>query len=55
MEEMINKLRYADITLLLSVSGSDLKWLWVMEKENSVKAGLQLNIKNSVCKIVTQH
>ena len=41
----INNLRYADDPILMAESEEDLKSLLMKVKEESVKAGLKLNIK----------
>ena len=43
----INNLRYADDTTLMSESKEELKTLLMKVKEESVKAGLKLNIQNT--------
>ena len=43
----INNLRYADDTTLMAESGEELKSLLMMVKEESEKAGLQLNIQKT--------
>ena len=43
----INNLRYADDTTLMAGSEEELKSLLMKVKEESVKAGLKLNIKNT--------
>ena len=43
----INNLRYADDTTLLTESEEELKSLLMKVKEESEKAGLQLNIKKT--------
>ena len=43
----ISKLRYADDTTLMAESEEDLKSLLMKEKEESGKAGLQLNIQKT--------
>ena len=40
----INNLRYADVTTLMAESEEELKSLLMKQKEESEKAGLQLNI-----------
>ena len=47
----INNLRYADNTILMAESKEELKSLWMKVKEESKKAGLQLNIQQA--KIIT--
>ena len=46
-ERNINKLRYAYDTILMTESKEDLKSLLMKVKEESVKAGLKLNIKQA--------
>ena len=43
----INNLRYADDTTLMAESKEELKSLLMRVKEDSEKAGLKLNIKNT--------
>ena len=43
----VNNLRYADVTTLVAESEEELKNLWIMVKEESVKADLRLIIKNT--------
>ena len=43
----INNLRYADDTILMAESEEELKSLLMKVKEESEKAGLQLNIQHS--------
>ena len=43
----INYLRYADDTILLAERGEELKSLLMRVKEESEKAGLQLNIQKT--------
>ena len=43
----VNHLRYADVTTLVAESEEELKNLWIMVKEESVKADLRLIIKNT--------
>ena len=43
----INNLRYADNTTLMAESKKELKSLLMRVKEESVKAGLKLNIQNT--------
>ena len=47
MGRNINKLRYADDTILMAESEGELKSLLMKVKEESVKAGLKLNIQNT--------
>ena len=44
----INNLRYADDTTLMAKSEKDLKSLLIKVKEESEKAGLQLNIQKLI-------
>ena len=46
-ERNINKLRYAYDTILMTESKEDLKSLLMKVKEESVKAGLKLNIQKT--------
>ena len=46
----INNLRYADDTTLMAESEKELKSLLVRVKEESEKAGLELNIQNTKIK-----
>ena len=41
----INNLRYADDTILMTVSEEELKKHWMREKEEGEKAGFKLNIQ----------
>ena len=43
----VNNLRYADVTTLVAESEEELKNLWIMVKEESVKADLRHIIKNT--------
>ena len=43
----VNNLRYADVTTLVAESEEELNNLWIMVKEESVKADLRLIIKNT--------
>ena len=45
LAEIINNLRYADATTLMSESEEELKGLLMRVKEESEKAGLKLNIQ----------
>ena len=46
-----NHLKFADDTILLAENSNDLKWFLMKVKEESAKAGLQLNSKTT--KIIT--
>ena len=43
----INKLRYANDTILMAESEEELKSLWMKMKEESEKVGLKLNIQKT--------
>ena len=43
----VNNLRYADVTTLVAESEEELKNLWIMVKEESVKADLRLIIQKA--------
>ena len=44
LEKYLNKLRYADDTILMAESKEELKSLLMRVKQESEKAGLKLNI-----------
>ena len=46
-ERNVNKLRYADDTVLMAEIEEELKSLWMKVKEESEKVGLKLNIQKS--------
>ena len=48
----INNLRYADDTILMAESEEELKSLLISVKEESEKAGLKLNIQNTLWHLV---
>ena len=45
MGRNINNLRHADDTILMAESEKELKSLLMREKQESVRAGLKLNVK----------
>ena len=46
-ERNVNKLRYADDTVLMAEIEEELKSLWMKVKEESEKVGLKLNIQKT--------